>query len=85
MHIVSAHLRERRTCYVPTFVQGAFNSKKRPESIVSSLPVLQSIAVLIDYVYLPVSMNTNKEEDNNNNDDPFQDIDEINSFTDNDN
>ena len=76
MHIVSAHLRER-------FIQGDFNSKKRPESIVSSWPVLQLIAVLIDY--LPVTMNNDNEEDDNNDDDPFQVIDKINSITDNDN
>ena len=30
-------------------------------------------------------MNTNNEEDDNNDDDPFEDIDEINSITDNNN
>ena len=65
---------------MPTFVQGAFDSKKQPELIVSSSPVLQSIAVLIDY--LLITMNTDNEEDDNNDDNPFQDIDEINSFTD---
>ena len=65
---LSAHLRAR-----------CFNSKKRPESTVSSSPALQSIAVLIDY--LPVTANTNNEEGNNNDDNPFQDIDEINNFT----
>ena len=64
-------------------MHGAFNSKKRPELIISSVPALQSIAVLIDY--LPVTTNTNNEEDDNNDDDPFQDMDKINSFTDNDN
>ena len=53
-------------------MQGAFNSKRRPESIVSSLPMLQSITVLIDY--LQVAANTDKEEDDNKDDEPFQDI-----------
>ena len=64
-------------------MQGDFNSKKWPESIVFSLPVLHSIAGLIDYTYRLT--NTDNEEDNNNDDDPFQDIDERNSFTDDNN
>ena len=64
-------------------MQGAFNSKKRPESIVSSLPALQSITVLMDY--LPVSKNIDNEEDDITDEDPFQDINEIKSFTDDDN
>ena len=65
-------------------MQRAFNSKKRTELIISSLPVLQSGALLI--AYLPVNEpNTDNKEDDNNDDEPFQDIDEINSSTDNDN
>ena len=66
IHIVSAHLRERRTRQAPTFLPGDSNSKKRTESMISSLPVLQSIAVLIDYMYLPVSTSTDNEVDDIN-------------------
>ena len=37
------------------------------------------------WVEIPVTMNTDNEQDDNNDDDPFQDIDKINSFTDDDN
>ena len=37
------------------------------------------------WVEIPVTTNTNNEEDDNNDDHSFQDIDEINSFTDDDN
>ena len=36
-------------------------------------------------VEIPVTTNTDNEEDDYNEDDPFQDIDKINSFTDDDN
>ena len=36
-------------------------------------------------VEIPVTTNSDNKEDNNNDDDPFQDIDEMNSFTDDDN
>ena len=34
---------------------------------------------------IPVTTNSDNKEDNNNDDDPFQDIDEMNSFTNDDN
>ena len=37
------------------------------------------------WLEIPVTTNTDNEEDDNNDDHPFQDIDEINSFTDDDN
>ena len=64
-------------------MRAAFNSKKQPESIVSSLPALQSIAELINY--LLVSTNADNEVDDTNDDDPFQDMDKINTFRDDNN